>query len=355
MVLWLARFIRTVRVKPGIGLLAVGVLVAVSMLGNAATYFYFEGVRPDPPSALDSLWYSIVSITTIGYGDHFPVTTGGRIGAVIFVVLFGLSTFTVFLGMLIDWGTEFALQSRKGLGRAIVNSHVLIVNFPNAARVKRIIEELRSDPQHADREIVVLTNQIEELPWVLENVIFVHGSPLERESFERAGAATAELALILAPSYADPSSDAVVASAASVLESIRADVYTVAECLHEEHRPLFRSVRCDAVVPVLEIGNRLLVQEIGDHGVGRMIEVISTNLEGDTLYSTAVPAGEAGELSYVKLAQKLLEKGVNVLGVNRGPDAHTTYTDLYPEPGDRVVYLARNRKTWKELWDAGRG
>lgn len=356
MLLWWVRFIRTVRAKPGIGLVTVGVMVTVSMLGNAATYYYFEGARPEPPSALDSLWYSVISITTIGYGDHFPVTLGGRIGAVFFVVLTGLTTFTVFLGMLVDWGTDFALKSRRGLGRAVVNDHILIVNFPNASRVKRIIDELQSDPQHANREIVILTDQVEELPWTIENVVFVSGSPLERASFDRANVEHARLALLLATSYSDPSSDAVVASAASVIESTYEEIYTVAECLREEHRHLFDSVKCDAVVPVLEIGNRLLVQEIGDPGISRVIEVISTNLAGDTLFSTEVfeeAAAGTAPLEYLTLAKALLDHGVNLLGVSRGTEAITSFTGVSVRAHDRAVYLARKRLSWKELRKMG--
>jgi voltage-gated potassium channel len=36
-----------------------------------------------------ALWWSVVTITTVGYGDFFPVTTGGRITAV-FVMVMGM-------------------------------------------------------------------------------------------------------------------------------------------------------------------------------------------------------------------------------------------------------------------------
>jgi voltage-gated potassium channel len=41
----------------------------------------FESVSPDANihTGGDSLWYSIVTITTVGYGDRYPVTPGGRI------------------------------------------------------------------------------------------------------------------------------------------------------------------------------------------------------------------------------------------------------------------------------------
>ncbi len=37
----------------------------------------------------DALWYSIVTITTVGYGDFYPVTTAGRITAV-FIMFMGV-------------------------------------------------------------------------------------------------------------------------------------------------------------------------------------------------------------------------------------------------------------------------
>jgi voltage-gated potassium channel len=51
----------------------------------------FESQSPDANihSGGDSLWYSIVTITTVGYGDRYPVTPGGRITAV-FIMFMGV-------------------------------------------------------------------------------------------------------------------------------------------------------------------------------------------------------------------------------------------------------------------------
>jgi voltage-gated potassium channel len=53
-------------------------------------------------TASDSLWYVIVTISTVGYGDQYPVTTGGRIlGAIVIVIGVGIfGTFTGYLANL---------------------------------------------------------------------------------------------------------------------------------------------------------------------------------------------------------------------------------------------------------------
>ena len=53
-------------------------------------------------SAPDAIWYTLVTISTVGYGDFYPVTQGGRIlGAVVIVVGVGIfGTFTGYLANL---------------------------------------------------------------------------------------------------------------------------------------------------------------------------------------------------------------------------------------------------------------
>jgi voltage-gated potassium channel len=62
------------------------VLLAFIVLTSASVLvLLFES--PDPQANIktggDALWWAIVTITTVGYGDHYPVTTMGRLVAVV--------------------------------------------------------------------------------------------------------------------------------------------------------------------------------------------------------------------------------------------------------------------------------
>ena len=67
-------------------LLTILVLTVTSVL-----VLQFESRSPDAniTTGGDALWYSIVTITTVGYGDFYPVTTAGRTTA-IFIMFMGV-------------------------------------------------------------------------------------------------------------------------------------------------------------------------------------------------------------------------------------------------------------------------
>ena len=54
-------------------------------------------------SYLDAAWWTIATVTTVGYGDIVPVTETGRIFALVYMI-FGITTLAVFLSVL---GTSF--------------------------------------------------------------------------------------------------------------------------------------------------------------------------------------------------------------------------------------------------------
>ena len=66
-------------------------------------------VEDDPNSniktAEDALWWSYVTITTVGYGDKYPVTTEGRMIAV-FLMTTGVGLFGTFTGFVASWFVE---------------------------------------------------------------------------------------------------------------------------------------------------------------------------------------------------------------------------------------------------------
>ena len=70
--------------------------------------------------ASDALWYTIVTIATVGYGDEYPVTNEGRIaGAVIIVIGVGIfGTFTGYLANLFLAPRRRTLAARTGFPQA---------------------------------------------------------------------------------------------------------------------------------------------------------------------------------------------------------------------------------------------
>ena len=76
MIYSLNRLIRKVRRRRELGALFLVLTLAISIIGSTLSFFFFERVIPDAPGIWDSLWYSVISITTIGYGDFSSTTVG---------------------------------------------------------------------------------------------------------------------------------------------------------------------------------------------------------------------------------------------------------------------------------------
>jgi voltage-gated potassium channel len=86
------------KLSSGVG--SIFMLVMLSVVFSSMTILMFER---DPSSNIktveDAIWWSIVTITTIGYGDKFPVTTEGRLIAT-FLMVVGVGLFSAFAGIM---------------------------------------------------------------------------------------------------------------------------------------------------------------------------------------------------------------------------------------------------------------
>ena len=63
-------------------------------------------------SAEDAIWWAATTITTVGYGDRFPVTTEGRMIAALLMAA-GVGVFGVLSGLLAAWFVEPAQAAEK--------------------------------------------------------------------------------------------------------------------------------------------------------------------------------------------------------------------------------------------------
>lgn len=72
----------------------------VSALSVLEAERYAEGSNIQTFS--EAFWWSLVSVTTVGYGDHFPVTDAGRATAT-FLMFIGIGLFSALTALLAAW------------------------------------------------------------------------------------------------------------------------------------------------------------------------------------------------------------------------------------------------------------
>ncbi len=343
------RLIGVLRRRRSVGVAVLLLVLVVSIVGNALTFFFFErGPNPDLTVA-DAFWYSVISISTIGYGDLSATTIGARIGTVLFIVVLGLTAFTSAVGVGVEWMLDRNYRERAGMSKVVARNHVLIVNFPNERRVRQIVEEFLWDPSHRNDELVVVTDQIEALPFDERNVHFVRGSPLSEETYHRANAKEARQAIVLSTGYNDPNSDSVAASIVTILAHLNPEISIVAEVLDARHSLLFNGAKNASLVYTFRMSNNLLVQEAQDPGVSILTQAIVSNQVEGTLASTRVELAMEPSLRYRDVATSLLEHDVNLVGIIRGEEVHLRLEDISLAQDDRLVYICPTRKAWETL------
>jgi voltage-gated potassium channel len=119
-------------------------LTLIVLTVSSVLVLQFESQSPDAniKSGGDALWYAVVTITTVGYGDFYPVTTAGRLTAM----------FIMFMGVGIIGALASILAS-------------LLVGGSSSAEE----EEVPATPI-AEQDIIAIKNELAEIRQLLENI-----------------------------------------------------------------------------------------------------------------------------------------------------------------------------------------
>ncbi len=114
----LRMLLRVIKNKKEDLLVTVFVVLIVLVIGSSTIYYVENRVQPDKfPHIPAALWWGVVTLTTVGYGDVYPITPLGKfLGAI--VALFGIGIFALPAGIIAS-GFNEEMQKRQALKNQI--------------------------------------------------------------------------------------------------------------------------------------------------------------------------------------------------------------------------------------------
>ena len=89
------------------------ILFIILIISSSGMYLVEKDIQPDKFGSIpQSMWWSIVTLTTVGYGDVYPVTSMGKFFGSIIIIL-GIGTVALPSGILASAFTEHTKRNQK--------------------------------------------------------------------------------------------------------------------------------------------------------------------------------------------------------------------------------------------------
>jgi len=97
------------------------VALIVLYLSAVGIYYFENDVQPDKfTSVFHSLWWAVATLTTVGYGDVYPVTVGGKIFTFL-ILMVGLGIVSVPAGLISSSMTQVREEDNRNKSAASIN------------------------------------------------------------------------------------------------------------------------------------------------------------------------------------------------------------------------------------------
>ena len=258
--------------------LAAGIILAsVQVYGTVGAYALrdeFPAIRDGSAGLIDAFYYTIVTASTVGYGDVTPdpTSTRGKLFGLSVVVL-GVVSFTVALGTLLAPLLEARFQ--RALGRMtetqldLLENHVIVLGYGDLT--EPILEEL--DARDGTEYAVVTTDETAARRLGERDIPVFTADPSDVDPLERVNIDGARAVVVAT------NDDARDALAILTARQLNPDVRIVAAVTQRENVNKLRRAGADQVISPATLGGHILI----DCAFGADSEDATTDLLGDAI------------------------------------------------------------------------
>ena len=257
------------------------ITVAVIYFSSASVYYFEENV-PDSNirSLWDGVWWSVVTMGTVGYGDKYPVSPGGRLVGLM-LIFTGIGLMSLFTATIASMFVEQRIKEGRGLETIKEKDHVVICGWNHYT--ENVLLGLTQYGSMEDTPIVLINElSVDEidalkLKYHKYNLKFLRGNYIHEDVLIRANIKKARFAMIMADlsgGHAMERIDEKTTLAALTIKSIAPQVKTIAEIVDAENRPHLKRANVDEIVVRGEHVGSLLASAVNSPGLPKLLSNI---------------------------------------------------------------------------------
>ncbi len=239
---------------------------------------FFEGL-----SFGDALWMGLTTVTTVGYGDISPSTTGGRIITIICLYASGISILAHIVTEFIEHRLWVSAEKKYGRWRWNMQDHILIINTPNIdsdSYLHKLVQQIRATPELSEYPVQILTDKFTgALPKNIADLGVVHftGHAENSDNLRAVNVSDASYIIVIASDYADPQSDSLTFDVLDRIQEIGSNAMILAEAINDENRKRLQRAGANAVVRPIRAYPGFLVRSLVAPGTEEVLEDFFTH------------------------------------------------------------------------------
>jgi len=323
------------------------VVFSILLLGSTLFFFVERGNNSAIKTPFDSIYWIIVTMSTVGYGDISPTTSLGRFIAIV-IMFVGVSFMGLFSATIASGLVERDIKGGMGMLDIDLEDHVVVCGWNHNAY--RLVENILESQKN--KKIVILAN-LQNKPIDHKNVYFVKGDPTNEVDLHRANIEKADTAIILLDTSSGnlDSADARTILTTLAIETINPDVYTCAEILDSRNLPHLRNARVDEVITSGEFSGRLMAHTAVSHGISKVISELLTRNEGSDLQKVTLPDELAGN-TFDNLFKEFRDKenSIILVAIERDNEVFVNPKKGFEiNEGDNAILICRGHVSYKDL------